>query len=199
MNKKQSQAGSSHLILIIVLVVVVLGALGYIYWTNYTKSKTTTTPTVSNSSIPSKTSTISMTTADDEKYFAITEWGIKGVYDGKYNLSYEVINNENNSTSIGLTTSDSPSECQGRTLNVIRRYSKDDTITFSGHIALETPISPVQAYKDWSRSRITKAGDYYYVLDQGVTDDCPGIIGEESVESVVMADIKDFFISLQTN
>ncbi len=48
MNKKQSQKGSSHLILIIVLMVALLGALGYIFWQNFMQSKTNTSVTTSN-------------------------------------------------------------------------------------------------------------------------------------------------------
>lgn len=181
------QAGFSHLIIItLTLAVAVIGLLGYVFWQNFLQPKNNSNP-VANSNSTTKTAA-----TDNTKYFSITELGVKGVYNGKYNLSYKVTDNY-----VSLTTSDSPSECQGRILDTIRRYSKDDTITNDGHIALETPISPAQAYKDWPRSGIVKIGDYYYVLNQGVTDDCPGTIGEVSVESVVLSDIKDFFMSLQ--
>lgn len=37
-NKKQSQFGSGHLAIVIILVLALLGALGYVYWKNYTNN-----------------------------------------------------------------------------------------------------------------------------------------------------------------
>ena len=50
MNKKQSQSGSAHLVIIIVLVVALLGALGYIFYLNFMQPKAT--PTVAETPAP---------------------------------------------------------------------------------------------------------------------------------------------------
>ncbi|MEI7539830.1 MAG: hypothetical protein WCJ36_03675, partial [Candidatus Saccharibacteria bacterium] len=44
MNKRQSQSGSAHLIIIIVLVVALLGALGYVFYLNFMQQKATPAP-----------------------------------------------------------------------------------------------------------------------------------------------------------
>lgn len=86
MNKKQSQSGSIHLIIVIVLVVTLIGALGFIFWQNFMQPKTSDT----NSSTTASTATVSDITY---KKYTTT---------GKYSVSFNypsawTIVNTNNS------------------------------------------------------------------------------------------------------
>lgn len=47
-SSKNSQSGSGHLIIVIILVVTLLGTLGFVFWQNYTKSKTGNTSTTNS-------------------------------------------------------------------------------------------------------------------------------------------------------
>lgn len=52
MNKQKSKSGSAHLIIIIVLVIVLLGALGFVYWSNFVQTKTSKVATVNTTVDP---------------------------------------------------------------------------------------------------------------------------------------------------
>lgn len=56
-NKKQSQQGSLHLILIIALVLVALGGLGYVYWLNFMQPKSSDASLVITESADTTTNT----------------------------------------------------------------------------------------------------------------------------------------------
>lgn len=94
MKKKQSQQGSSHLILIISLVIVILGALGYVYWQNYGSS----------------THGASATHA-----LNIEEWGLTGSYNGSVPLVYKV-----NGNSLRLGYDNRTDEGLGPTASIFR-------------------------------------------------------------------------------
>ena len=88
MNKKQSQSGSAHLVIIIVLVVALLGALGYVYWLNFMQPKTSDTES---------STTTSTTTVSDITYKKYTTTG-KYVVSFNYPSTWTTVNTNNSDT-----------------------------------------------------------------------------------------------------
>jgi len=69
-NKKQSQSGSSHLVIIIVLVVALLGALGYVFYLNFMQPKSTPAPTPA-------VAVVSTPTETNAGYLVLDDWDVK--------------------------------------------------------------------------------------------------------------------------
>jgi len=69
-NKKQSQSGSAHLVVIIVLVVALLGALGFVFWQNFMQPKSTPAPTP-------EVAVISTPTETNAGYLVLDDWNVK--------------------------------------------------------------------------------------------------------------------------
>lgn len=183
MNKKQYQQGSIHLVIILVLVVALLGALGFVFYQNFMVAKTGTATPVVVDETP--------VVVDSTKYFAITQWGIKGEYSGR-GLKYEIVNNS------AQLSSDVVAECATRILKEISKYSASDIIIGHGHLAISEPKSAIDLYNsNYFGPDMRKIGNNYYVLEQGVTDACSNDSAIQSVETQSLLDISRFFLTLR--
>lgn len=195
MNKKQSQSGSAHFIIIFILVIALLGALGFVFWQNFIQTKTTENKTSSTSTSSTESSN---EVVDNTKYFSIAQWDIKGVYDGQYKLEYQLKTNVDSTTYIELTSPDTPKACQGRMLKYIVKFSANDIIGGQGHLAISNPQTANDNYiNNTLGNDLRKVGDSYYLLNQGVTDACGNTEAEMSIEGQLLLDIDRFFLTLQ--
>ena len=188
---KKNQQGSAHLTVIIILVAVILGLLGFVFYQNFMQQPIQVTD---NSIL--NTSETPVISEVDPNTFTITQWGIKGIYDGQYTLEYTLKTAFDSSDYIALTSPDVDQRCLGRELLLISKYSANDVIGGHGHLAIENPKTAAYFYSiNYFKDEMVKAGDNYYVLDQGVTDSCPG--DGTTVEDQLLSDIKKFFSTLQ--
>lgn len=195
MNKKQSQSGSAHFIVIFILVIALLGALGFVFWQNFIQTKTTENKTSSTSTSSTESSN---EVVDNTKYFSIAQWDIKGVYDGQYKLEYQLKTNVDSLQYIQLSSPDVPKACQGRILKSITKFSANDIIGGQGHVAIDNPQTAEYNYKNNIIGKdLRKVGNSYYLLNQGVTDVCGDTEAEMSIEGQLLLDIDRFFLSLQ--
>lgn len=191
MNKKQSQSGSAHFIVIFILVIALLGALGFVFWQNFIQTKTTNNNTASTSTSSTKTTDV---VVDNTKYFSIAQWNIKGIYDGQYKLEYQ-LKTDGSKPYIQLTSSDTPKACQGRILKSIVKFAAKDIIEGHGHVLIQNPQTAEYNYtNNLLGTDLRKVGDSYYLLDQGATDAC---VDDESIENQLLLDIDRFFLTLQ--
>ena len=130
MSKKTKQIGSVTAILIIVIGLLVVGVGGYFVWTRYfnepepisvqpddivpesenpeeeDSEDTATTP------ITPETTTPATTTVDDGMYH-ITQWGLKGDYNGSYSVQYEVSKYPDGTPFVRFSSSSLPSQYGG--------------------------------------------------------------------------------------
>jgi len=88
-NKKQSQSGSAHLVIIIVLVIALLGALGYVFYINFMQPKSTPAPTPEVAVVSTPTPTPTETNAG---YLVLDDWDVK--FKLPTNLGSNVITNQ---------------------------------------------------------------------------------------------------------
>lgn len=196
MGKKQSQSGSVHLVIIIILILALVGTLSFVFWQNYVNKPISSSNSKTINSSKTQVTTPS-TDTDNTKYFSITDWGIKGIYDGKYSLRYE-LKTGSNFNQIELSSSDVEKECQGRILYIISKYSATNVVGGHSHVAIDNPQTAEYYYStDYFEDEMRKVGDSYYVLDQGVTDACPGVPGQTDIQTQVMLDIRHLFLTLQ--
>jgi len=150
-NKKQSQSGSAHLVVIIVLVAALIGALGFVFYQNFMVAKTET---------PAPTPVV---VADSEaKMVSITEWGVKGGYTSKQTLTSNLQGTRFNFQSAVTAGTDCNSAGY---LGIIDRYSANDTLPEPGYGVNMTAASFYQSadYYDRAQDSFKKIGEYYYV------------------------------------
>jgi len=74
-NKKQSQSGSAHLIIIMVLCVALIGALGFVYWQNFMQPKASDKNVVATKTADNTTATTPAVT--NEGYLVLSDWNVK--------------------------------------------------------------------------------------------------------------------------
>lgn len=225
MIKNKNQSGKAALIILIsILVIGLISVGGYFAWTQYfnnapaeisddteevepvktevSKTPTDTETTIPITTVPATTPTNSsqpQVVESEHDYFIISQWGIKGYYNGKYVVEYNIINDSVDGIKLlQFTTPDSPTDCQGRVLYKLKRYLPTQTISSFGHIAVDPEITASQAGNTWSREKIVLIGSYYYVFDDGETDSCSG--GSDTsfaeVESDVGQGLENFFKTL---
>ena len=75
MNKKQSQSGSAHLIIIMILCVALIGALGFVYWQNFMQPKVSDKNVVATKTADNTTTTTPAVT--NEGYLVLDNWNVK--------------------------------------------------------------------------------------------------------------------------
>ena len=155
MNKKQSQSGSAHLLVVILLVVALLGALGYAFYLNFIQSHSVEDTSTSVVVEPVATS--------EPNSLLITEWGIKGTYVGVSPIAYSISGND-----LVFTSSDSPTNCVGDPVAGISRFTGDQPMSDvsvlaggSGETVAEFYTS--DAIGDYNGNK--HIGDYYYIYN----------------------------------
>jgi hypothetical protein len=149
--------------LLIILILLVIGGIGYMVYHNNHKTNTTTVSTTATKT-PSSSSTKS--TKSSQKYFTITQWGIKAPYNGNLSLEYSIASS-NGQTYAQLSSSQldaSDPECQsdGNDGGIITRYSSTDTV--QNQDGTDSGLTPAQYFSkyDISPSTYAHVGDYYY-------------------------------------
>jgi hypothetical protein len=70
--KKQNQAGSALVVVIIILVIALIGTLGFVVWQNFLQPKATIEKVQTDES-----SNISTRTLKDPEYINLTDWSVK--------------------------------------------------------------------------------------------------------------------------
>lgn len=179
-KNKKYQSGSAHLIIVFVLVLALLGALGFVVWRNFIQTKPTAafedtdTTTITDTDLTiSTTSNAVATTATlvaDAQHLTITEWGLKGVYNGLYGMRYEIYNNSLNKEGLVFTSSDfSENSCNNGSVGVGLIYRSPSLPSAS-----EATIKPLSEFDgvdgefyqvDFIRGDIViykHVGDHYY-------------------------------------
>ena len=84
-NKKQSQSGSAHLVVIVVLVVALLGALGYVFYLNFMQPKVADVPVLNIPKtndgptvvVPAETIDNNVSAVAQSSFITLEDWGIK--------------------------------------------------------------------------------------------------------------------------
>ena len=175
-NKKQSQSGSAHLVIIILLAVALLGALGYVYYLNFMQPKVadiTPAPLVIDNPAPAviAPSKVALTeVASIPKGLAIkypSGWTIKNVDDPGTNettdmpATYRTVSSKDGGVSIMLkqfASSGRGVPCSGE----VRNVSIVDTGVISGY-----PTAKFVSYTDQGETFI---GAYGLADIDGKTD-----------------------------
>ncbi len=189
--KKQNQSGSRHLILIIILVVALCGTLGYIYWLKFMQ--------------PIKTVSPSTDIVVEDKYFAIDEWGIKGVWNEDYGIKYK--NSTYNGTiparSFDFSTDNMTASCADFPIGSISRFSADDHV---GDVHSDMTAGEYYAVDraDGSSGEKyggnKKIGEYYYAWGYGVASNGCYQSGSTTIDAAYIqasSKMHEFFSSLQ--
>jgi len=190
-DKLKSQSGSAHLIIIIALSLALIGTLSFVYWNNFIQPKTTESNELSVDDSLNEA-------VDSTEYFSIDQWGIKGIYNGRYGIQYQLKTSTSSTEYIELSSSDVVEECTGRILNTISKYSAGDVIGGFGHMAIGEPNTAEYFYNsNQFGPNMRKVGDNYYLLDQGVTDVCSDDDTTQLIEAQTILDINRFFLVLQ--
>ncbi|MEI6228895.1 MAG: hypothetical protein WCP11_02660 [Candidatus Saccharibacteria bacterium] len=180
MNKKQSQSGSAHLVVIIVLVAALLGALGFVFYQNFMVAKTETPAPV--------------VVDDGRKTLSIAEWGVKGKYTSRETLTYAI--NQSGGFRVyssGFVNDASTASCG----SAIIRLNADDTLNDS----FDRP-TVAQYYTDKESSigssHMKKVGDKYFLMRGDVN--CGADSGDVSVaseEGKIDAALGEIMLSLE--
>jgi hypothetical protein len=154
-NKKQSQSGNTHLVIIIVLVVLLIGALGFVYYQNFIQSNNSSKSVASTKTVKSSTVAAKPEVTTNEGYLTFSEWGIKlktpvGLADNR--ITYYKI--ANNSELDGYNFSTSRVEAQGGACS-----SSSPQFSSLGIISRSTSPNTEEASPP---TLVGKIGDYYY-------------------------------------
>lgn len=212
-NKQKFQSGFAHLIIFVVLVVALICGLGFVYYDNYADKNSEKTADTGNESKGTKSTDNSQTKSEDSEsdssnnvenitrtasgvssdgYLIVKEWGVKGIYNSRYRIQYELIEG-----TISLTSPDT-GICSSRALKMVYKYSADDIVSYHGHLAINNPQTAKYFYdSDYFGDQMKKVGNYYYVLEQGITDACSDDSAIQSGESEALAGIGNFFSTLE--
>lgn len=162
-----------------------MGALGYIYYLNFTQNKTddTVEPVV--------------TVVDNNNYLSIIEWGIKGIYNGKHPISYSISTYNGwlsfKSVDFVISSISTP-------VGMMKRLGANDPVDAASTppgIEDNTPASVAFAQDSiTSRGGHKKIGEYYYVLTTSWDSAAPGSTAKELEDSIFL-DINEWFQSLK--
>lgn len=167
MKKTNNQSGFAHLIIIVIILAVALvGTLGFVFWQNFVQPKTSVTQ--SNSTNKSSTSAVTPaveTPVEDKNTLKITDWGIKGVYNGTHPVKYNIVSDSETT----FTSSDLTGGCNGFVAFTLRRFKGD--VAMSNQLGLgvgdygNKTVSEVFATDSFSQYGGNKhIGNYYYVF-----------------------------------
>jgi len=140
MNKKQSQSGSAHLIIIIVLAVALLGSLGYVFYLNFMQPKSTPAPTPAVVVTPAPTPAVTDSYAG---YLVIDDWNIKlklpdGISAGT-TVEYQKVSGNGSFGDYYVLTTNKYREL-GCPLNQYRLYRSDSALQDSSMSFAKLPI-----------------------------------------------------------
>ena len=159
---KRIQKGFTTLeMLLVIIMLAIIGFTGYyVYHSKQQTDKTLNAAQADNASAPStklKSSTSKSPTT--QKYFTITQWGVRAPYNGNLNLSYTIGSGSDSNmatfSSQELTSADSG--CSGRGGFVTRYLGTDSAIDFN-----QSDKTIAQFAAEQGQSTYGHAGDYYY-------------------------------------
>lgn len=158
--RKHNQKGFTVVeILLALLVAAAIGFGGYYVWhTQHTAKPATTT---ASTSAPATTSTPTTT----QKYFTISQWGIKAPYNGSLTFQYRIVTQEG-ATWVYVTSKqlvDAASECTD--IVALARYLGSDA--YLDGAGRSTGESVLQSVTDGSITEYSKVGSYYYTYSHG--------------------------------
>lgn len=185
--KTRNQTGSAHVIIIVILVIVVLGAVGFMFWQNFINkpaANDTTNQMTQQKETPS-------TTDSDSKTLTVTEWNIKGSYNGDQTFSYEIFPTDDNA----LLLKKGDSLACGKGIGSVYRLKSDEKSSFFGTSGMEMTAKDIYASGDVTYQAFI--GDYYYFLKDASTA-CPTDNVSETDRAALIQATKDFVPSIES-
>lgn len=147
MKSRNSQLGSSHVIIIVLLVVLLLGALGYIFWQNFSNQPSNETTTNSDT-------TQTAPESPEGTELSIAEWGVKGSYQSSETIGYRI---DNFNVARVYYAED---VCSSSGFGYISRgLAEDDAVVGSGPHEYTTQ----EAFETGLGNARSKVGEYYFL------------------------------------
>ena len=171
---KNNQSGSALLGIIIAIILVLAGGLLYVIWCNF----------------------IQPVDPPRDRYFAISEWGIKGVWNENYGIKYKP-----DAGGYVFTTDNMTGSCVDFPIGAILRLSENDHVggAHSNYRAGEV-FAVDKPEKGDGYGGNKKIGEYYYFWGYGIADKGCYQDNSTTVDAVYVeasSKIHDFFNSIQ--
>lgn len=203
MNKNKNQSGFAHIAIIIILAVALLGTLGFVFWQNFMQPKTVVVHEDKEKvNAPTETLSTKKPVTEDKNTLTIEDWGIKGIYQGKYPVKYSISNVGSNSF-IDFTSDNLVGGCSGFRVGQIGRYMgdepmRDGVVNGVGYSGNET-IGEFFAKDNFTNGGMNKHIGNNYYLYKGPMQGCyqSGSNEVDPIADTLTTDMYEFFGTLE--